>query len=86
MLCVKRRKNEVVQIGEDISVRVVAISGNIVELGIEAPLYISILRDNAKCREVKRRMAAREPLHKIQDDFDHRDQTQHPPVDLGYGN
>jgi carbon storage regulator len=44
MLVITRRNNEEFIIGEDIRVRVVAIRGQRVQIGIEAPLDVSVRR------------------------------------------
>jgi len=44
MLVITRRNNEELVIGGDIRVRVVAIRGQRVQLGIDAPLEVSVRR------------------------------------------
>ncbi|KLU65881.1 hypothetical protein DEAC_c19170 [Desulfosporosinus acididurans] len=44
MLVLTRKLNETIKIGDDIEITVVAISGDNVRLGIEAPREIRILR------------------------------------------
>lgn len=44
MLVLSRKINESVYIGNDISIRVVRIKGNVVGLGIEAPSNVRIMR------------------------------------------
>ncbi len=44
MLVLTRRRDEVIQIGPDISVTVVTIIGNRVKLGIDAPASYAIVR------------------------------------------
>jgi carbon storage regulator len=44
MLVLSRRRDEVVKIGDDIEVMVVAIEGNQVRLGITAPADVKISR------------------------------------------
>lgn len=44
MLVLSRKLDEKIKIGEDIEITVVAISGDTVRLGIEAPRQVKILR------------------------------------------
>ncbi|MEN0644720.1 carbon storage regulator CsrA [Alkalicoccobacillus gibsonii] len=44
MLVLTRKKNEHIQIGEDISISILAIEGEQVKLGINAPRHIDIHR------------------------------------------
>ena len=44
MLVLSRQKGESIYIGDDISVKVIRIRGTQVELGIEAPQNVGILR------------------------------------------
>lgn len=44
MLVLSRKKNEVIRIGDDISVMVIEIRGDKVRLGIVAPKHISVHR------------------------------------------
>ena len=53
MLVLSRVVGEMISIGDDISVRVLAVNGNSVRFGIEAPLEISVNR-----AEVHRRIQA----------------------------
>ena len=48
MLISTRRVNEKLIIGTDIVVTVLAVKGNQVRIGIEAPEDISVYRDNAR--------------------------------------
>ena len=48
MLALTRKPGQAVHIGEDITVTVVAISGNNVTLGFEAPRDVVIHRDDIK--------------------------------------
>lgn len=45
MLVLTRKKGEKISIGQDISVKVVAISGSKVRIGIEAPAHVRVLRE-----------------------------------------
>ena len=44
MLVLTRKKEEVIQIGDDITITVLRIKGKTVRLGIEAPLHSAVLR------------------------------------------
>ncbi|GAB3056936.1 carbon storage regulator CsrA [Virgibacillus ainsalahensis] len=44
MLVLTRKKNEGIQIGEDIEIKVLAIEGDQIKLGIEAPKSVDIYR------------------------------------------
>ena len=48
MLVITRRLSESIQIGENIRVMVVAIRGDRIRLGIEAPKAVTIMRPDAK--------------------------------------
>lgn len=71
MLVLSRRKDERVFIGDNLAVTVVEIRGDKVRLGFDAPREVPIERE-----EVRRRMAAGEPLHRIEDDLDHRENIE----------
>lgn len=45
MLVLSRKKNEVIRIGENITIKVVEMKGGQVKLGIEAPRHVSVVRD-----------------------------------------
>jgi carbon storage regulator len=45
MLILTRRVNEVLRIGDDISVTILGVRGNQVRLGVSAPPQISVHRD-----------------------------------------
>lgn len=44
MLILSRKKGESIQIGDGIEIKVVAINGDQVKIGIDAPKYIEIYR------------------------------------------
>ncbi len=48
MLVLARKATEAIQIGDDITVKVIAIRGGQVKIGIEAPTGIRIIRIEAK--------------------------------------
>jgi carbon storage regulator len=81
MLILMRKKNERILINHDISIVVVEVRGDKVRLGIEAPEYVvvhrqevydAIQRDKQE-REVAARIDAGEPIHEIEDDLDHKE-------------
>jgi carbon storage regulator len=49
MLVLSRKQGQQVVIGEDITVTIVAVAGNKVRLGIEAPEHIPVLRSELAC-------------------------------------
>ena len=51
MLVLTRRRKQVLKIGEDIEVTILAIKGGQVRIGIKAPDHINILREEAIKRE-----------------------------------
>jgi len=71
MLVLTRRTGERVFVGPNITVKVVEIRGEQVRLGFDAPPETTILRE-----EVQQRMAAGEPLHRIEDDLDYRENQE----------
>ncbi|MFB5660999.1 carbon storage regulator CsrA [Alteribacillus sp. HJP-4] len=44
MLVLTRRKDESIQIGEDIEIKVIAVDGDQIKLGIDAPKHVDIHR------------------------------------------
>lgn len=44
MLVLKRKVGEVIRIGNDIEVHVLAVEGDVIKLGFEAPKQVQILR------------------------------------------
>jgi carbon storage regulator len=50
MLVLSRRKNERINIGDDIQVVILEIQGNRVRLGLVAPPQVPILREELKAR------------------------------------
>lgn len=61
MLCLTRKKNEKIMIGNDIEVTVIKIDGNQVMLGIEAPQKIPIYREEVY-REIERENLATQEI------------------------
>jgi carbon storage regulator len=52
MLVLSRKPSEAITIGDKITVRVLAVFGNQVKLGIEAPKNVTILREELERREM----------------------------------
>jgi carbon storage regulator len=50
MLIFSRKKGQTINIGEDITVTVLAINGNQVRIGVNAPSDVSIHRDEVYAR------------------------------------
>ncbi len=44
MLVLSRKANETLQVGDNVTIKVVKVRGNTVQIGIQAPREISILR------------------------------------------
>ncbi len=59
MLILERRIGQSLQIGKDITVYVTKIASGKVEIGIEAPLEIEIVRSEAKNKKPKNRKQKR---------------------------
>jgi carbon storage regulator len=51
MLVLSRRVGQLIKIGDDVAVTVLAINGNQVKLGFDAPREVTILRDDAIIKE-----------------------------------
>lgn len=58
MLVLSRRIDEKIRIGEDIEITIVALSGDQVRLGIEAPRDIKIMRSEVYQEVQKQNLAA----------------------------
>ena len=54
MLVLRRKKNETLAIGDNITINVLEVSGNTVKLGIDAPPELLILRGEIKVTDVNR--------------------------------
>lgn len=68
MLVLSRAKNERIFIGDEIVVTFCGLRNKLARIGIEAPAGVRIDRE-----EVSRRIAAGEPLQRIRDDLDYRE-------------
>ena len=55
MLLLMRKPGQVIHIGDDITVKVVSVEGKQVQIGIEAPRDVQILRPEAKVQTRKQR-------------------------------
>jgi len=44
MLVLSRKRNESIMIGDEIEIKIVAVEGDTVRLGIEAPRHVSVYR------------------------------------------
>ncbi len=51
MLVLTRKQNEKMYIGDDIVVRIVRINANSVRVGVEAPKYIPVSREEVRQRQ-----------------------------------
>lgn len=54
MLVLKRKENETLSIGDNITIRIITVSGNTVKLGIDAPPEVLILRGEIQQADVNR--------------------------------
>ncbi len=50
MLVLSRRKNERIHVGDDVTITVMAIRGDRVRLGIEAPPHVPVTREELLAR------------------------------------
>lgn len=55
MLVLKRKENETLSIGDNITIRVITVSGNTVKLGIDAPPEVLILRSEIQQADINRK-------------------------------
>ena len=62
MLVLTRKKDESIIIGNDIEIKVLRIAGNVVEIGINAPRELSILRHEVFLEIRKRNLEAIESI------------------------
>lgn len=56
MLVVSRKEKQRIRVGEDIELVVHKIRGNRVWIGVEAPLSVNVVRDDAKSLALKDRV------------------------------
>ena len=61
MLVMRRREGESILIGQDIEIRILAINGSRVKIGIEAPRSIPVLAREAELVRTENLAAARVP-------------------------
>lgn len=57
MLCLDRKKDEKISIGDDIEVTVVRVGGGYCKLGITAPKDVKILREELRNRSPREKPA-----------------------------
>ncbi len=62
MLVIRRKTNEAVIIGETISVKVLAVEGDRVKIGISAPADVAIVREEILHRTAPVSAGAESPL------------------------
>lgn len=53
MLVLSRKLNQSIQIGENISITIVRVKGNVVQLGIEAPREVPVVRAELIARDAR---------------------------------
>jgi carbon storage regulator len=53
MLVLSRKVNEEIIVGENVRIKVIAVQGNKVRIGIEAPDHVTIRREEIPAREVE---------------------------------
>ncbi len=56
MLVLSRKKEEQIQIGPEITITILRIKGRSVQIGIEAPTGVTILRSELAPEEIRRRV------------------------------
>lgn len=67
MLVLSRKQNETIRIGDNICLRIVAIEGGTVKIGIDAPQSVSVHRGEVYDRiQEENRMAAQQPAGGLQ--------------------
>jgi carbon storage regulator len=63
MLILTRRVHEIVRIGDEVKIKVLAVKGNMVRVGIEAPKSIAVHREEIYERIKRERARTNEPGH-----------------------
>jgi carbon storage regulator len=58
MLCLDRRKSQVIRIGDEIEIKVLLLKEGYVKLGINAPKHLRIVRDELEPLTEPQRKAA----------------------------
>jgi carbon storage regulator CsrA len=66
MLVLTRKADDAIIIGDNITIKIISIEGNVVKLGIDAPTDISIIRSELLDAVEKSNIAA---SHKVDDSF-----------------
>lgn len=68
MLVLSRKKEEKIQVGQDITITILRIKGRSVQIGIEAPTGVTILRSELapNLAEQARRRVPRQPFPSLQ--------------------
>lgn len=72
MLVLSRKKNELLRLGDNITIKVVEIRNSSVRLGVEAPKNVTVHRGEVYER-IQAALAAGEPAREIEDALDHRE-------------